>query len=515
MRTLPSILAAALLPLMACMAETDRSASPASDAVSEPSTLRLYYQGDEAVFSPAHWVPFPHIVFASLFRRGPDGEEGWLVDRWEVSGDERTWTYHLREDARWHDGVPVTTADIEFSLDMWNRSDDPDAELELPYVLEVLDDHTFSITYENVGTRDYFHSDVICFPKHHLEPLDPDGVFDWEFWKQPVGNGPFRYVRHIPGVMTELEADPDYFLEGPRVEKLTLRYGGIATVELLAGNVDMHIWASPMDQLTLESDPRFDFSAKLRPADVLYWNVSHDLLSDVRVRRALTLAIDRRELARATGAPDEVPIVDGPADFDDLDGYPAPLPFDPSEARRLLAEAGWRDTDSDRVLDRDGQEFRFTMLTHHERQTAAAVVIQQHLRQVGVEVEVQTLDRPIVKGRVMKGEFEAAISFGRYLQKNVFGSQMAEDVLEHGIESPIGYHDPELFLAWDAASTDFAPGAWKRLNVRTWEILQRDVPVTFLIPDVEIVVFDRKIRGVNPFRGMHWLDQVWIEEESP
>ena len=508
------ILTAALLPLLACTAETDRSASSAAEAASGPSTLLFYYQGNEAVFSPAHWVPFRHIVFASLFRRGPDGEEGWLVASWEVSDNGRTWTYHIHEDARWHDGVPVTTADIEFTLDLLNQAQDPDGELELPYVLEVLDDHAFSITYENVGTRGYFHSDVICFPKHLLETLDPGGFYDWEFWKQPVGNGPFRYVRHIPGVMTALEANPDYFLEGPHVEKLTLRYGGVATVELMAGNADMHIWASPMDRLTLESDSRFDFYAKPKAPDVLYWNATHDLFSDDRVRRALTLAIDRRELARAAGVPDDVPIVDAVVEFDDLDGYPAPLPFDPSEARRLLADAGWKDTDSDRVLERDGQDFRFTMLTHHPRQTAAAVVIQEQLRQVGVEAEVQTLDRLVVGRRVENGEFEAAISFGRYLNRILFGSQTADDVLEHGIDSPIGYDDPELFLAWNAASTDFDPGAWKRLSLLTWEIMQRDVPVTFLIPDVEIVVFDRKIRGVNPFRGMHWLDQLWIEEEE-
>lgn len=513
MSRLHPILTVALLPLLACTPDSDGTASSTADAASEPSTLLLYYQGNEAVFSPAHWVSFRHIVFASLFRRGPAGEEGWLVASWEVSDNGRTWTYRLHEDARWHDGVPVTTADIEFTLDLLDRGDDPDAELELPYELEVLDDHTFSITYENVGTRDYFHSDVICFPKHLLEMLDPGGFFDWEFWKQPVGNGPFRYVRHIPGVMTELEADPDYFLEGSRLDKLTLRYGGVATVELMAGNVDMHIWASPNDRLTLESDPRFDFYAKPRMPDVLFWNTNEDLFSDVRVRRALTLAIDRRGIAHATGVPDDVPIVDGPTNFADLADYPKPLPHDPVEAQRLLAEVGWRDADGDGVLDRNGREFRFAILTHHERQTAAAVVIQEQLRQVGVGVEVQTLHRPIVKRRVFIGEFEAAISFGRYLQQGLYGLDTDEAGAD-GVSSPIGYQNTELLLAWNAAQQDFTPGAVERLNVRAWEILQRDVPVTFLVPTLETVVFDRKIHGVKPFRGMHWLDQLWIEEDK-
>lgn len=87
--TLSMGLTVALLLLTACAAEIDRNGR-SSTAEAEVSTLRIYYQGNETVFGPADWVSYRHIVFASLFRTGPDGDVGWLVDRWEVSEDGRT-----------------------------------------------------------------------------------------------------------------------------------------------------------------------------------------------------------------------------------------------------------------------------------------------------------------------------------------------------------------------------------------------------------------------------------------
>jgi len=217
----------------------------------------------------------------------------------------------------------------------------------LPLVAWVVDIHTLRITFqEPVAATISDFSWLAMLPKHVLEGLDPEQMFSWPFWVQPIGNGPYRYVRHVPGVMTELAANPAYYGETPKIPTVTLRYGGNPLVELLSGNVDLASSITPLQAVQLAADPRFRVYHSLRanPRDVaIVWNHRNPLFRDVEVRMALTMAIDRRELHRVIHFPDDLPIFDVPAlKRHHLQGaVPDPLPFDPERAARLLASAGW------------------------------------------------------------------------------------------------------------------------------------------------------------------------------
>ncbi|MFQ5691131.1 MAG: ABC transporter substrate-binding protein, partial [Gemmatimonadota bacterium] len=156
----------------------------------------------------------------------------------------------------------------------------------------------------------------VYWPKHLLEGLDPEEFFSWEFWTHPVGDGPYRYVRHVPKTMVELEANPDYFRGKPKIDRLVFKFGGgSGLTELLSGNVEvMDLKRSEIPKLA--ADPRFAVYYQLEPSvpwlTAIFWNQRHPPFFSSEIRRALTLAIDRRELLRMLHMPEELPIVDVP-----------------------------------------------------------------------------------------------------------------------------------------------------------------------------------------------------------
>ena len=259
--------------------------------------------------------------------------EGRLARRWEHTPDRRAWTVWLRSDVRWHDGAPVTANDIAFTVELLSR---PDVGYISPGTVDiaVIDDSTFvyssTVTSPLSDYRTYY-------PEHLLEELDPTKFYEWEFWTEPVGNGPYRYVQHLPKTMMELESNPDYFRGEPIIERVVLRFGEPQLIELLAGNVDALTSVSPMDLPKIANDSRFDIHYQYGfDTQSIYWNHRTDLFRDARVRRALTLAINRRELLEVLNLSVELPLFDVIFSQRQWDDLPEPHPFSQLAAGCLL-----------------------------------------------------------------------------------------------------------------------------------------------------------------------------------
>ena len=336
-----------------------------------------------------------------------------LAERWEHSDDYREWIYNLRRDVRWHDGVPVTAHDVKFSLDLVTQQGYRfDA-------VTVLDAFTVKVrTSPGYGTNGY-QDDILYYPKHLLEALDPKQFENWEFWTRPVGNGPFRFVRYQPGTMIEYEANPDYYRGKPRIERVVLKFvgpaeGGAGLTELLSGNVDVVMRGSPSQVARVLEDPRFQvyYSVGRASGPAIVWKHNHPLFRDARVRRALTLAMDRRELRQLLNLPADLPFGDGVYTSRQARKGEVPdlFPHDPAEAHALLEAAGWHDRDGDGIRERDGRPFRFTAILSSGRDLPRlAVDVQAQLRRVRIQMDIQVMDRSVVEGqRIGAGDFEAA-----------------------------------------------------------------------------------------------------------
>ncbi len=456
----------------------------------ERDTLTIHVPDqDERILGPNGAHPW-FLVFLGL-AVGPetsDTPDPRLLDRWEHTPDYTEWTLHVREGIQWGDGVPVTAEDVKFSLELWT---DPDVFYEYRFFEEItiLDSHRLRVRFkEPVTGKIFVYNWLAMLPRHLLASFDLDDIYTWPFWIQPVGNGPYRYVRHIPKVMTELETNPGYYGEEPGIPKVVLRFGGNGTTELLSGNVDIATRIKPLQAVQLAADPRFRIYYKVKYGSHvgILWNHRNPLFQDAEVRRALTLSIDRHELNQVLNYPDDLPIFDVPATQRHFRSgtVPNPMPFDPERAARLLAEAGWIDTDDDGIREKDGQEFRFTLSTT-ELEATEAVYIQDQYRRVGVQMEISTYDRTALKLKTREPhDFDAAIFTYNYI--------------EHFDEfRDSGYKNPEVSRLRDAIWFTIDQEAADRDLRELWRIFEAEIPITYLHPTLSYLAAHRRVKGLE------------------
>jgi peptide/nickel transport system substrate-binding protein len=250
---------------------------------------------------------------------------------------------------------------------------------------------------------------------------------------------------------------------------------------------------------------------------VIYWKHDHPLFREPRVRRALTLAIDRAECLRISNLPADLPWSDGVFMPRVMFGgkLPAPLPYDPAEANRLLDEAGWHERNGDGVRMRDGRPFRFTATVPSRNDVPAlAVLVQAHLRRVGVQMEIEVLDGTVVGQRRRTGQFDAVFGYdlpwalwqSQYFGRGAFGSR----------SNATGYSSPEAFRLIDAAvaatSADDLDSIYRELT----EVYRADLPVTRLVPFVSVFFVNRHLQGLRRFRARpdRFMEDLSLDDRS-
>ena len=493
--------------------------APALAACSRPRRRKdssaitvLYSDSSDALFTPDWDQPAKFLVFMPLVAWNKRGElEGRLAESWKHSPDFRTCTIRLRDGIRWHDGAPVTAHDVKFTLDLLQNP----ATLLAPsnYSVEVVDRRTYAITYD----RQYLFDDgalddyFACWPKHLLERLDPKQINTWDFWKRPVGCGPYRHVRTVPETMMELEANSDYFFRQPKIAKVILKFGGNSAVpELLSGEVDAVCGPRRSDISNIGRDRRFRVHQNCFGAGLaIYWNVRHPFFRDAAVRRALTYAINRRELLQVLNLPADA----NPVDFVRTDrqgrrgDFTEPHPYNPELAGRLLDQAGFV-FGRKRIRERGGRPFRFKALVAGSlaESLPSAVYVQDQLKRVGVRMDISTVsDYSLIRARLESGEFEAII-----------GGRGAGD-LEKDLRST-GYDSSSFFELLDQTRGVFDPEEKEHLHGELTGLFKSDLPLTFLHPFANTTIARARIRGLenSPYRGdLPWcMDQLWLEDQA-
>jgi peptide/nickel transport system substrate-binding protein len=473
-------------------------------------SITVLYPADETLLGPDFDMPAQFVMFLPLFKRNMRGEiEGLLAESWEHTPDFRTCTIRLRDGIRWHDGKPVTAHDVKFSLDIRAHPDvlwfPPDS-----YTVKVMDDLTYTITHYRhnlnglMSVGGLMDDWTVFYPKHLLEKLDPKGFTNWEFWKHPVGNGPYRYVRHVPKTMMQLEANPGFYRGRPKIPRLILKFvdsGAGCIPELLSGSVDAAPYAKRTEVLKLTTNPRFaayeqfDYDAGMQ---VLYWNHRRPLFQQTAIRKALTLAINRHELLQFLGFPPNTPVFDALATKEQVRNHQIaePIPYDPVLANRLLDETGWSTRDRRGVRVRDGRPFEFSVISGYQpefNQNEAAVYIQAQLRRIGVRMNIDPLQGRGIFERILKGDYDAAL--------NAFWWN--ESLGRGGLLAAAGYLAPRFLQLDDEIHGVRTPAGQSRIYHELTRLFQHDVPATFLYPLLRTTVAARRIRGLEgcPNRG--------------
>jgi peptide/nickel transport system substrate-binding protein len=491
--------AAALLLLVPACARQER----APDA----HTLTIGEAGDER--STLEYGAARRLLFLTMLRYDEEGElAGELAREWEHSEDRREWRFTLRNDARWHDGEPVTVRDIRFTIELLQHA--AVAESFTGTTVEVVDDSTVIVrSMRPQGAANLTWE--VFYPEHLLRGLAPEEFRTWAYWQRPVGNGAYRFSRVVPQTAVVLDANPDHFRGRPPIDTVRVRFvGGAGLTELLAGHIDVLERVDARETLKVANDPRFEVYHWVNPEIqlALIWRNDHPLFTDAAVRRALTLAINRPELVRVMNLPPERTAVDGVftrAQFRRGD-VPAVLPYDPDRAAALLDSLGWRDSDGDGIRDRNGVPFRFSLtLPSIWNAPAAAVYVRDQLRRIGVDARLRP--DPQARQRLRAGDYEAIIDV-QAMESEAIGTAL-------GAGGFVRYGNPSFHELLQRAQAEGPGEQQEALYAGMTDIFRSDLPITPLYPLASFTVAHRRVRGLSSPWSIDVADAVARLSLSP
>ena len=318
-----------------------------------------------------------------------------LATHWEISDDGLEYTFHLREGVKFHDGTPFDADAVKWNYDrFWNEDAPhfyPTAKAYLGYYtrwvknVEVIDPMTVKITLTTPNYEFLRLGVLSCGQPRMVSPTAVEKLGNDGFVRNPVGTGPFKFAEIEPNVKTILVRNDDYWGPKPKLDSILFRPLEDPATRVNALEVgEVHIIDEPPFDLIEEMQER-GFVLAINPATVSHYfitlNMKSPKLQDVRVRKAINMAIDRETISRDVNLGASKPawgmLSEGTYAFDpDFVSYP----YDPEGAKKLLAEAG-----------AEGIELEFDIFQYGYGEVWEKQ-IQRDLKKVGIKLNLNKIE---------------------------------------------------------------------------------------------------------------------------
>ncbi|NLI82349.1 MAG: peptide-binding protein [Deltaproteobacteria bacterium] len=489
-----------------------------SNLSAEPATLNPITATD------AYASAINGHVYESLLRRDEKTLElePLLAESWDVSEDHLTYTFHLRKDVRWHDGRPFSARDIAFSFE---RIRDPkvDAAHQRNYYqdidkLEVLDDHTVRFHYK----MPYFRALEVCgsidiVPAHQF--VAGEDFNSHPIGRSPTGTGPYRFLRWETGKEIVLVRNEDYWGGKPHLHRIVYKIITDRTVALQVlkqRGLDF-LSLLPIQWMRQTQGKRFEESfIKVKYYQPSYsyigWNNRRPLFADKRVRRAMTMLLDRelfvKKVLFGLGT-----VVSGTFYINSPEYNRAvlPYPYDPSAALSLLKSAGWEDRDGDGILDRDGRPFVFEFIISSGSKIGEqlATILQENLKQAGIRMEIHKLEWAVFLQRIDGRNFDAC-TMGWSLGWESDPYQLWHSSMAEKGSNFVGFRNEEADRIIEEARREFDAQMRRKLYHRFHEILHDEQPYTFLFTAEALQAVSRRFHNVNVYPMGLYPREWWV-----
>jgi peptide/nickel transport system substrate-binding protein len=398
-----------------------QDASPS--AGDEKVTFTVGMVNDAITFNPMFMIETPEYATADLMY---DTYLGWgqedfstkanLATDWEQSSDGLTWTFTIRDDAKWHDGEPLTAGDIAYTFN-WIIDQKVGNFIDyLPYTDEITaPDDTTLVWKTTIPTgAPVYPPYVYIMPEHILSQYETKADFKkWKGFPDAIGSGPFKLVEWRRGDFWRLEANEDYWGGAPKIDEFVFRVfqNEDAMIEALkqgeidfADDISANLFDSIVDEPGITANvgnPTVftQMSFGMCTNEVAYCKSTgfthHPATTDPAFRTAVEYAIDRDALVDRVklgyGEPGYTVILSPKWHFTPE----TPITYDPDEANRILDEAGYADTDGDGIRETpDGEplEMRFVVRTEAPETVAAGEFIVEWLREIGVSLKTEAVN---------------------------------------------------------------------------------------------------------------------------
>lgn len=455
-----------------------------------------------------------------------------LAERWEISPDGRTYIFKLRKDVTWHareggEAKPFTAEDVIFTykIMMHPKTITPlKVRYEFIESVEKLDDYTVKFTLKRPILNALAKFSFKIIPRHgpsnplYLTREDP-------FVQNPIGTGPYILKNITADREIVLVANENYFKGRPHIDKFISKPfadQNIMTQALMFNAIDMIVLVNPRDIPEIEGDKRFI----LQPYNALSYsffgyNMRNPLLSDKRVRKAFTYAVNRQEMLESffnnRGTIISGPFAPGSWAYN-LDVQP--IPFDPQKARALLTEAGFA-PGPDGIMQKAGQRLSLSLKVPIEKESEAVkrvvLAFKNYLKNVGVDIRVEFKEWQAWKEDVFL-EHDFDIVFASW----VFDDSADISSLFHSGEigpwknNFIGYSNPEVDGLINESKLTLDHEKRRTINRKLHALLAEENPYTFLWTLTNYAAYHTKVRkvAIHPYKFFSFADEWFIPEEK-
>ncbi len=456
------------------------------------------------------------FIYDSLVDRDMETMEfrPWLAKSWEVSEDKLSFTFHLRDDVKWHDGEPFTADDVIYSFRAMMDPAVDAASLRLYYVscesVEKIDDYTVRFTWKEPYFLAFeWSGGLTILPKHILD--DGTDFNKHPYGRHPIGTGPYKFVEWKTGTSVKLIKNENYWREGLHFNEIHFKIitdDNVGLQALKQGQIDLFDHLKPM-QWIKQTNSR-DFMQKFNKLYYDYpsyryigWNMRHKPFDDKNVRLAMTKLLNRdaiiKNIMHCLAKP-----ISGSSYINTIfyDQSIKPWPYDPEGAKELLTQAGFADHDSDGWLDRDGKPFAFEFLipadiTDYEQ---IATIFQEDLKKAGIQMSIRKLEWAVFLQNIHEWKFNACmLGWALGASQDPYQLWHSTQADQQNSSNHVGFKNEEVDKLIELGRKEFDDKKRALLYHRVHRILHEEQPYTFLFIPKELTAVDKRFHNVIPY----------------
>lgn len=386
------ILTISMVLLVGCGAENKTT----SNETKSDEKILVYGSGDYSSINPALYEhgEINSLIFTGLTAHDKDNKIiPSLAQKWEYDKATNTYTFTLRNDAKWHDGKPFTADDVKFTLETIMNPDNG-SEIASNYEditnIEVVDTTTVKISLkaQNVAMLDYLTIGML--PKHILEGKD---IATDNFNQFPIGTGPFKMENWDNGQSITLVKNKDFYEKEPKIDKIIFKIvedTKARAMQLKSGELDL-TQVTPSDAVQFESNKDFAvYNMKTSDYRGIMYNFNNPFFKENReLPNALSYAIDRKAILDTVvlghGEAAYSPIQVGEYNNPDMEKFE----YNPTKAKEELEKEGWI-LGSDGIYEKNGKKLTFTVSCSEGDQVRVdmANICAQQFKAIGVDMKV-------------------------------------------------------------------------------------------------------------------------------
>ena len=449
-----------------------------------------------------------------------------LAESWDISDDGKIYTFHLRKGVRFHNGTPFNASAAKFAFEWManslafgayvDKTETPDDN-----TLKVYLKQNYSMLLLNLAGGS---STVIC-----AEAVEPAGSTNGKLTNF-IGTGPFKLVSYEKDKEAVLARNDQYWGTKPKVDKVvwkTIPDSHAQIVALKAGEIDMvgiteHHSSVPYVEVPGLKKAGINIEVKSYGRyQVLEYNCQRELFMDKNVRMAFNYAIDKGKMVKELfgGLAEPAYTITAPWFKYGPSEVKIKYSYDLDKAKQLLTEAGWQDSNSDGILDKNGKPLTFELLipAGEANADAVAIFVQSELKKIGVDMKLLTMENGAAWDRSRKGDYDMFVHHS-FCLPSIPGAIGIGDKYHSKAKSwPSAYHSAELDQLLENAFTVTTEDAKrKELCNQAWDILHEQAPCIPLYDIVKVVAFRDNISGFKPGPTMFdmLLNDIEVKQQA-